>query len=298
MREVIEVLQPRDGMRILDATFGRGGHTQAMLECGCNVLAIDQDDAASAAAQDVQSRWGSDRFQFLKTNFSNLHDVAHESGPFDGILIDLGVSSPQLEESQRGFSFLHDGPLDMRMDQSSSITAADIVNSYSESELADLIWTFGEDRNSRKIAKAIVAARLKKPLETTKELADLVDHAVGGRRGRRIHPATQTFQAIRIAVNREMDVLETALAASPEALKKGGRIAVITFHGLEDKIVKDFIRDRAQEEIRLGDASPFGKPNPNFCFKNLGKYDPKEDEVERNPRSRSARLRAAEKVKE
>jgi 16S rRNA (cytosine1402-N4)-methyltransferase len=295
LKEVLEVLRPEKNMMILDATFGRGGHTRALLEQGAEVLAFDRDPEAVAAAEALMVQRGDDKLKVRRGNFADLGTDQDLAGAFDGILMDLGVSSPQLDQALRGFSFQQDGPLDMRMDPDQPVSARDLVNEMEESELASLIWRLGEESQARKIAAHIVRERKIRPIETTLQLAALVEKAVGGRKGSKIHPATKTFQAIRMAVNAELESLDAMLACIPRLLKKGGRMAVISFHALEDRRVKEFIVKHSEEEIR-GEAYAFGRPNPDYCLKKLGRWLPTESEIKSNVRSRSARLRAAERV--
>jgi 16S rRNA (cytosine1402-N4)-methyltransferase len=294
LKEVMEALQPARNKRMLDATFGRGGHSRAMLVAGAEVVALDQDHEAERCALSLAAEFPQ-QFTFRRGNFSSLASVNDELGPFDGILFDLGVSSPQLDTAERGFSFQQDGPLDMRMNQEGAVSAADLVADSTEQELAEIIFRFGDESQARRIARAIVHARVKEPITRTVQLAEIVEKAVGGRRGSKIHPATKTFQALRIAANDELGVLREALTATPAALKKSGRLGVISFHSLEDRMVKDFIASRSTEEI-CGDNYAFGRPNPDYCFRKLGRWMPSEEELNANPRARSARLRVAEKI--
>lgn len=275
---VIKHLAPRDGGRYIDATLGAGGHAAGILAAsaptGC-LLGLDADPAALAIASSNLAHYGA-RAQLVHANFENLYAVAAAHGfvPADGIVLDLGLSSMQLSDAARGFSFLADGALDMRFDPGGRTTAADLVNSLSEKELGDLIFEYGEERASRRIARAIAHAR---PLHTTKQLADVIERAVG-RRGR-IHPATRTFQALRIAVNRELQALDRVLPQVVETLKPGGRVAIIAFHSLEDRRVKYFFRE--SKHLRVLTKHPI---------------QPTDEEIAANPRSRSARLRVAERV--
>jgi 16S rRNA (cytosine1402-N4)-methyltransferase len=297
-REVIDALEPTRGGLFVDATVGGGGHAALLLQehPDTRVLGIDQDDDALAAAGQALAAFGP-RSTLVHGNFGDIEALlaAHADEPVAGILIDLGVSSHQLDDAGRGFSFQADGPLDMRMDRRSGQTAADLVNTATAQELADILWTYGEERASRRIARAIVADRDAEPFTTTRQLADLVAR-VAGRPGR-IHPATRTFQALRIAVNEELGVLERVLPAALEALAPGGRLAVITFHSLEDRIVKKFFR-----EASSGCVCP-----PEFPICTCGRA-PKaslitrkpirasQSEEDANPRSRSAKLRAIQKL--
>jgi 16S rRNA (cytosine1402-N4)-methyltransferase len=278
LQPVIEWLAPRDGGRYIDATLGAGGHAAEILAASApsgRVLGLDADPNALAVAARNLEHFGA-RAQLVHANFENLSAVAAAHGfvPADGIVLDLGISSMQLSDAARGFSFLTDGALDMRFDPAGATTAADLVNTRREKELADLIFQYGEERASRRIARAIVAAR---PIRTTRQLADVIERALG-RRGR-IHPATRTFQAFRIAVNRELDVLARVLPQVSETLKVGGRVAIISFHSLEDRAVKLYFREA--EHLRVLTKHPL---------------QPTDEEIAANPRSRSAKLRVAEKI--
>lgn len=295
LQEVLEVLRPKNKMFILDATFGRGGHSQALLKQGSAVLAMDRDPQAVAAAEKLQASWGEELVKIRRGNFAELVGEKSMQGVFDGILMDLGVSSPQLDQAERGFSFQLDGPLDMRMDPDKGQSAEELINQLGEAELAQLIWRLGEESQARKIAASIVRERQDVPIRTTLHLAAIIEKAVGGRKGSKLHPATKTFQAIRIAVNNELGSLEEMLGGLPALLKKGGRLAVISFHALEDSRVKKFIQHHSQEEIR-GANYAFGLPNADYCLKKLGRWLPQAEEIKRNVRSRSARLRGAEKI--
>ena len=279
----------------IDATFGRGGHTQALLarlESAGRVVAFDRDPEAAAAAAQIQDP----RFQFVRRPFSQMSAVLAELAldSVDGILADLGVSSPQLDQAVRGFSFMRDGPLDMRMDPSRGESAADLVNRLPEPELRQLLREGGEDRDPGRIARAIVRAR---PLRTTEDLAQAVIRATKPPRPGAKHPATRTFLAIRRAVNREGEMLDRALVAVPHVLKPGARLAVLTYQSLEDRVVKNWIRDHAEEEKRQPGMA-FGQPNAERWVQSLGEVVPSEAEIETNPRARSARLRGAERIGE
>lgn len=277
---------------MIDATFGRGGHTRAFLGRGARVVALDVDPDAQAEAEKLSREEGADRFRFVRKNFGRLAEVAGETGPVDGLLLDLGLSSPQLDRAERGFSFQHSGPLDMRMDPAQGESAADLVNRLPEPELRQLLREGGEDRDPGRIARSIVRAR---PLRTTDDLAQAVIRATRPPRPGAKHPATRTFLAIRRAVNREGEMLDQALAAVPHLLKPGGRLAVLTYQSLEDRVVKNWIRDHAEEEKRQPGMA-FGQPNPERWVKSLGEVVPSEAEIEANPRARSARLRGAERI--
>ena len=288
----MEMLQPAPGRTMIDATFGRGGHTRAFLGRGARVIALDVDPDAQAEAEKLSREEGADRFRFVRKNFGRLAEVAGETGPVDGLLLDLGLSSPQLDRAERGFSFQHSGPLDMRMDPAQGESAADLVNRLPEPELRQLLREGGEDRDPGRIARSIVRAR---PLRTTDDLAQAVIRATRPPRPGAKHPATRTFLAIRRAVNREGEMLDQALAAVPHLLKPGGRLAVLTYQSLEDRVVKNWIRDHAEEEKRQPGMA-FGQPNPERWVKSLGEVVPSEAEIEANPRARSARLRGAERI--
>ena len=300
LRESVEALAPRDGGSYVDCTVGAGGHAAAILQAAgprARLLGLDADPEALALARERLASFGG-RVTLVNSNFRYLAPVAGEAGfvPADGVLFDLGVSSMQLDRAARGFSFQREAPLDMRMDPRQPVSAADIVNKASEPELREILWQYGEERNAVRIVRAILRARARKYLETTTELADVVSAAQRGWRGG-IHPATRTFQALRIAVNGELDALKEALPQALEILARGGRLAVISFHSLEDRIVKDFMRREASECI-----CPPGLPicvcGKRSTLKILTRKPvmPKAEEVERNPRARSARLRIAEKV--
>ena len=280
----------REGGRIyLDCTVGYSGHAEKILEASgpdSRLIGFDRDAVAIAASREKLARFG-DRVLLIHGHFMDLkrHLNIGGIGRADGILFDLGVSSPQLEEPARGFSFQEDGPLDMRMDQSMSGTAADLVNRWPEAQLADAIFQFGEERFSRRIARAIVRARERHPLATTKELVSVVEGAVPANyRHGRIHCATRTFQAIRIAVNQELDYLDSALRDAVDVLSPGGRLCVISFHSLEDRIVKHTLRALS------------GKDDPALVVLTKKPQVPAREESNRNPRSRSAKLRAAQRV--
>jgi 16S rRNA (cytosine1402-N4)-methyltransferase len=294
--EVLEGLSPLPGQRFIDGTLGAGGHTEAILKTVAphgQVLALDADPSALEIARRRLAAYG-DRVHFIHANFAQLAAVARalDFVPVHGVLLDLGLSSVQLDAVERGFSFQSAGPLDMRYDPNSPTTAADLVNNLAQDELANLIYRFGEERRSRAIARAIVAAR---PLHTTYQLAEVVARAVGGRRGDRLHPATRTFQALRIAVNDELEVLQAALPAATSILAPGGRLAVISFHSLEDRIVKEFFRRESRDCIC--------PPEQPVCTcghrATLHIITPKpitvtSTEAALNPRARSAKLRVAE----
>lgn len=293
--EALQALAVRAGGFYVDATFGRGGHAAAILarlgERG-RLLVIDRDPQAVAAARD---RLGGDRrVDIRQASFSRLGEVLAGASPADGILFDLGVSSPQLDEAARGFSFLRDGPLDMRMDPAAGESAAQWLGRASEKEIADVIFRYGEDRHARRIARAIVAARSEAPLATTGRLAEVIARAVPRREPGK-HPATRTFQALRIHVNGELDEIAAALPQAVDRLAPGGRLVVISFHSLEDRLVKRFLRNASRD-----DPAWAGLPEvPGHARARLRLVGPAifptEAEVAGNPRARSAVLRAAER---
>jgi 16S rRNA (cytosine1402-N4)-methyltransferase len=274
-REVVEGLAIRPGGHYLDATVGGGGHSQLILEAAPEVqlTAIDQDEQAIAAAKERLKEFG-DRVQFWRGNFAQYNPGNQR---FDGIVADLGVSSAQFDIPERGFSFRHEAALDMRMDQRQTLTAADIINTWDVKELADIFYNYGEERLSRQIARRIAERR---PFETTTALANAIAQAVPPKyRYGRIHPATRVFQALRIAVNQELQVLEQFLKQSPDWLNPQGRMAVISFHSLEDRLIKHTLRD--SEKLRVLTKKPI-LPQP--------------EEIDTNPRARSAKLRIAERL--
>ena len=285
--EVLEALRPESGGTYVDGTVGAGGHAEAILEASSPdgvLLGVDADSSALAIAAARLARFGS-RLHLAQQNYRDIDLVLAETHlpPPNGVLLDLGVSSMQLDQAARGFSFRADGPLDMRMDVTHGPTAAQLVNTLAERELADLIYRYGEERHSRRIARAVVERRTRVRFETTSDLASVVASAVPGqgwRNGRVIHPATRTFQALRIAVNDELAGLEEALPKAAAALAPGGRLAVISFHSLEDRIVKQYLRG-AGGGLRILTKKPFV---------------PNAEEQRTNPRSRSAKLRVAEKL--
>ncbi len=298
LREACDALLPERGGTLVDGTFGRGGHSRELLRrmpADARLIAVDRDAAAAAEA----ARIGDPRFTFVAAHFGELARVLAERNiaAVDGILLDIGVSSPQLDDAARGFSFMRDGPLDMRMDQGSGPTAADWIATASVDELAGVIRDYGEERFAQRIAAAIAAARERQPVERTLQLAQVVEKAVPARWSGQ-HPATKTFQAIRIHVNRELEELRMALTAVPGLLAPGGRLAVITFHSLEDRIVKLWMREQAgrtPEDPRLRHL-PAAQTKP-ATMKLVGRdIAPTEEEVAANPRARSARLRVAEKL--
>lgn len=295
--EILEALSPAPGETYVDGTFGAGGYTRALLDAApCRVIAIDRDAEARERAKDFESAYGS-RFVFLRGCFGDVEHLLAGAGleKIDGFVLDLGVSSMQIDQAGRGFSFRFDGPLDMRMDREAPETAADIVNQYREKDLADLIYKYGEERLSRRIARRIVERRTQGPINTTEELANLVRAAIPKSPRDQIDPATRTFQALRIAVNDELGELERALDASTRILNPGGRLVVVSFHSLEDAIVKGFMRREAGTAPRTSRHAPdLGVSSaPRLDIITRKALRPSERENSENPRSRSARLRAA-----
>lgn len=293
LAEVLEGLRVKADGTYLDGTFGRGGHAREVLaRLGPNgrLLLMDRDPEAIASAQ---REFATDaRVTVEHGNFAGMAEWPEALAGLDGVLLDLGVSSPQLDDAARGFSFQGDGPLDMRMDPTRGIGAAQWLAQAGETEISDVLWRHGEEKMSRRIARAIVEKRADKPLATTRELADLVARTIGYRE-RHKHPATRTFQALRIHVNDEIGSLESGLAAAQRCLKPGGRLAVISFHSLEDRIVKNFIRGEIARPVRRGLPMPETAPAP---FVAIGRAQQAgEAELARNPRARSAVLRIAEK---
>ena len=291
--EVMDALAPNDGAIYIDGTFGGGGYTRALLtRAKCKVVAIDRDPAAIARGTALAKEFVG-RLTLVEGPFSEMDRLAGVA--VDGIALDLGVSSFQLDDAERGFSFSSDGPLDMRMSRS-GFSAADIVNTLAEHDLADLIWRYGEEKKSRNIARAIIAER---PVSTTRALAEIVERAAGpGAKRYAIHPATRTFQALRIYVNDELGELERGLEAAERSLRPSGRLAVVSFHSLEDRIVKMFLAERSGR----GPSGSRHLPQPTetrastFVLSKTSSLAPSEEEVRKNPRARSARLRAAERT--
>ena len=293
---VIEHLAPKDGEVFLDGTFGGGGYSRRILESAdCFVIGVDRDPDAEKRSDTLKAEFPN-RFRFVDGQFGDLDEIALNCGPekLDGVVVDLGVSSFQLDEAERGFSFMRDGPLDMRMSRNGP-SAADLVNSAPEGVLADIIFQLGEERDSRRIARRIVEARKSEPFATTLQLAEVVEQAVGGRRGKKTHPATKTFQALRMFVNEELVELNCALEAAEAALKPGGRLVVVTFHSLEDRMVKAFMAERSGKTEGGSRFMPEVKSEGSApTFENVRRVTaPDTAEIESNVRARSSRLRSA-----
>lgn len=296
LKQVVSYLNPGPGQWFLDATLGGGGHSEALLKAGASVVALDQDPVAIAHATS-RLRAFADRFSALRGNFRDFEEMLGEIGirQFNGILADIGVSSKQLDDVSKGFSFMHDGPLDLRMNPDGPQTAADLINTLSEEDLVRIFFEYGEEPKARRIARAIVQARAGKSIRTTLELSQIIEKA-SPRTGKR-HPATLVFQALRIAVNDELGALEDFLKAAPAWLKPGGRLAIISFHSLEDRIVKRSFQHYAQEFLDRPEW-PAPRPNPAFCLHLLTRkpVEASPEELQANPRARSARLRVAERI--
>jgi len=298
--EALDAINPKAGGRYADGTIGGGGHAERILDASSPtgwLYGFDRDGVAvEAARQRLEHRFAG-RFEIRRANFSEMADwVIAES--CDGVILDLGVSSPQLDSAGRGFSFQSHGPLDMRMDDRQTLTAADFVNTASAEDLADVFWQFGGERDSRRFARAIVHDRSRRKFETTEQLADLIER-LAPRAGKKTHPATKVFQALRIAINDEIGSLKRGLQAAFRILKPGGRLAVITFHSLEDRVVKEFGREKSRDYTFSGDvdAPEFRRPRaPEMKWISRKAIMPGESELKENPRSRSAQLRALEKL--
>ncbi|MBX9711064.1 MAG: 16S rRNA (cytosine(1402)-N(4))-methyltransferase RsmH [Xanthobacteraceae bacterium] len=295
-REAAGFLAPQDGGIYIDATFGAGGYSRAILDIpGTRVIGIDRDRTAIAEGFDLVDR-AEGRLTLVEDRFSNLEAIcaAQGLGKIDGVVMDIGVSSMQLDRAERGFSFRNDGPLDMRMG-SSGPSAADVVAKASEADLANVIYIFGEERHSRAVARAIVKAREETPIATTKALADIVSRVVHAKPGE-IHPATRTFQGLRIFVNEELDELHAALSASEHVLKAGGRLVVVSFHSLEDRIVKNFFTGRGKRGGGSRHLPESEQAAPSFELLTRRPVVAGDDEIVANPRARSAKLRAARRT--
>jgi len=293
--QAVALLNPRDGGIYVDATFGAGGYSRMILDIpGTRVLGIDRDRSAIAGGFDLVDQ-SAGRLTLVEDRFSNLAEICAAQGlhGVDGVVMDIGVSSMQLDEAGRGFSFRLGGPLDMRMGHAGP-TAADVIARASEADLANIIYVFGEERHSRSVARAIIAARKEAPITTTRALADIVGKVVWSKPGE-IHPATRTFQALRIFVNGELDELHLALAAAERVLKTGGRLAVVTFHSLEDRIVKNFFAERGKAGGGSRHLPELAQAAPSFVILTKRPVIADSDEISANPRARSAKLRAVER---
>jgi 16S rRNA (cytosine1402-N4)-methyltransferase len=296
-KEIIHALQPQKGGRYVDGTLGAGGHARGILEASApdgRLLGLDVDPQALAIARKTLAPYDH-RIHLAQASYTSLSEQLKKLGwdEVAGIVLDLGASSMQFDTAERGFSFMQDAPLDMRFGPHALQTAADIVNSYSERELADLIYEYGEERDSRKIARAIVN---KRPLHTTRELAAAIE-VVSPRRGDRAHPATRTFQALRIAVNDELSSIRSVLPQAVAVLRSGGRLAVISFHSLEDRIVKEFFHSQSKDLVNPPYERIYEEERKATLKEvNRKPITPSEEETEDNPRARSAKLRIAEKI--
>ena len=295
LNEVLAAADPKPGDLVIDGTFGAGGYTRAFLQAGCEVIGLDRDPTVQPHADRLSAEFPN-TFRLIRRRFSEMADALAEVGPAscDVVVLDIGVSSMQLDQAERGFSFMKDGPLDMRMSDEGQ-TAADLVNTLDHGPLAHLIKEFGEERESGRIASAILRRRAEQPFSRTLDLAEVIEKALGGRRGAPIHPATRTYQALRIAVNDELGELAEGLAASEQVLKPGGRLVVVTFHSLEDRMVKRFLNERAGKG---GGGSRHLPPQavvarPSFTLIGKGLVEASVEEARENPRARSAKLRAA-----
>jgi 16S rRNA (cytosine1402-N4)-methyltransferase len=300
LSEVLGSLDPKDGEIVVDGTFGAGGYSEAILkQADCKIIAIDRDPEAFRLSGQLAEKYPG-RLMAVLGRYSEMEAIAASEGftSVDGVTLDLGVSSMQLDEPVRGFSFMQEGPLDMRMGEGGP-TASDIVNAMPERELADIIFRLGEERRARAIAKAIVARRAEQPITTTAELADIVARVLGRKRDETKHPATRTFQALRLYLNEELDELARGLSAAERLLRAGGRLAVVTFHSLEDRIAKRFLANRSAPPPRASRHLPEAKGEiiaPSFRLLNRRPLEPNRAEIARNQRARSARLRAAERT--
>lgn len=289
LQEVLTALKPQKGEVYVDATFGNGGYTKAILETvDCKVIALDRDPTVKVRVNEFKNMYG-DRFEFRVGQFGDFADLVPEK--INGAVFDIGVSSMQLDEAERGFSFSKEGALDMRMSQN-GISAKDIVNSYDEEALADLIYQYGEERKSRQIAKRIVEYRQNKKIETTTELAEIIYSVIHKKFGE-IDPATRTFQALRIAVNDELGELSRGLSGAANRLQKNGRLVVVDFHSLEDRIVKNFFKENGGKRIRVSKYAPELVQDEHLFAEVSKVIMPTSEECGKNPRARSAKLRYA-----
>lgn len=303
LHEAVDGLALQPGAVVVDGTFGRGGHSREIatrISHSGRLLCIDRDPDADAAFVALQDVLEPDRVAFAIDSYTamaqHLELIRVQPGEVDAVLLDLGFSSPQIDDPQRGFAFSHDGPLDMRYNRRVGPSAAEIINGWTAADLAQMLWTLGDERGSRQIAAAIVREREVQPIETTSQLAALVERALGGRRGARTHPATRTFQALRMAVNDELGHVERGIQAAFSVLRPGGRLSVITFHSGEDRLVKNLLRDAATA-CRCPRGVPICVCGGRASVRLIGKAQrPSDAETERNPRARSATLRVVERL--
>jgi 16S rRNA (cytosine1402-N4)-methyltransferase len=291
LTEVLSALAPHPASAIVDGTFGAGGYSEAILDAGANIIAIDRDPSAIEAGAAMVARWNG-RLVLVHGEFADLDTIARANGfhAADGVVLDIGVSSMQLDQAERGFSFRKDGPLDMRM-SGEGPSAADVVNRAGQKDLLRIIGILGEERNAPRVARAIAERRTVKPFETTLDLAAVVEKAVGRSHADRIHPATRTFQGLRIFVNRELEQLAAALSAAERLLREGGRLVVVTFHSLEDRIVKRFFADRIGGGAGSRHLPEAGLKPASFTLEQRGAIAASDNEARQNPRARSAKLR-------
>ncbi len=292
VNEVVSFLEPQNKKIYLDCTFGQGGHSKKILESAeCKVFAIDRDLKSREYARKLVNKYKT-RFEFDNSKFSDLYSLLKKKkiNYFDGIVLDLGISNTQLNDPERGFSFMHDGPLDMRMDTSNKLTAEIIINEFDERELNDIFFYYGEERNSRKIAKSITEFRRKKKIDSTKLLSTIIEKINNNKFK---HPATRVFQALRIYINEELNELEEILETSVKILNKKSRIIIVAFHSLEDRIIKNFFRNKSFKETNNNKKASRGELLKIITKKPLV---PSSNEIKTNPRSRSAKLRVAEKT--
>ena len=292
VNEVVSFLGPQSKKIYLDCTFGQGGYSKKILDsANCNVFAIDRDSASKEYARKLLHKY-TKRFIFCNNKFSDLYSLLKKKkiNTFDGIVLDLGISNTQLNDPKRGFSFMHDGPLDMRMDKKNKLTAEIIINEFDEKELSDIFFYYGEERNSKKIARSIASFRKKKKIDSTKVLSEIIQKVNNNKFK---HPATRVFQALRIYINEELNELEEVLKTCIKILNKKSRIIVVAFHSLEDRIIKNFFRDKSLEQITK-DKKILGNEFLKIITKKP--LTPSFKEIKNNPRSRSAKLRVAEKV--
>jgi 16S rRNA (cytosine1402-N4)-methyltransferase len=299
LKSVLAMLQPRAGTRYIDCTFGAGGYSRAILDSAdCQLLALDRDPNAIQGAQAIVQRY-SPRLVLKLARFGDLAEAARESGfsPADGVVFDIGVSSMQLDEAERGFSFMRDGPLDMRM-SAQGLSAADVVNTFDEQDIAEILFVLGEERRSRPIARAIIRRRAERPFERTLDLADVIASVIPRRHDDTKHPATRSFQALRLFVNDELGELARGLIAAEQILGEGGRLLVVTFHSLEDRIAKSFFAERAGKTAKPSRHLPAAGASrePSFALLSRKAIEPDDAETAANPRARSARLRGGERT--